>query len=94
VFAGFDRRPAAGERGAACALGQVSGGSGDAYGPAALAEIKKVIRSVPAGDARRTVGRVLGAATADEVTALLTEGIGQWLDLSMFTGRWSLSPAE
>jgi phosphotransferase system enzyme I (PtsI) len=58
-------------------------------GPASLSEIKKVIRSIPAADARATVGEALDAGTTEEVTSILTRGITRWLDLSLFTGRWS-----
>ncbi len=61
-------------------------------GPASLPEIKKVIRSVPASDARAAVGEALEADTASEVAEILTRRIGQWLDLSLFSGRWNLSP--
>lgn len=58
-------------------------------GPSSLLEIKKVVRSIPAADAREVVGEALGAATTDEVTEILTRGIARWLDLSLFTGKWS-----
>lgn len=58
-------------------------------GPSSLLEIKKVIRSIPAADAREVVGAALAAETADEVMETLTRGIARWLDLSLFTGRWS-----
>jgi phosphotransferase system enzyme I (PtsI) len=58
-------------------------------GPASLSEIKKVIRSIPAADARATVAEALDAGTTEEVTSILTRGITRWLDLSLFTGRWS-----
>jgi phosphoenolpyruvate-protein phosphotransferase (PTS system enzyme I) len=58
--------------------------------PAALPEIKKVIRSVPAVDAREAVSRALRAATADEIIGILTAELGRFLDLSLFSGRWNL----
>lgn len=58
-------------------------------GPASLPEVKKVIRSVPAADAREAVGEALQASTAEEVTSILTEQIERWLDLSFFSGRWN-----
>lgn len=61
-------------------------------GPASLPEIKKVIRSVPASDARAAVEQALEADTAAEAAELLTARIGNWLDLSLFSSRWSLSP--
>ena len=62
--------------------------------PSSLPEIKKVIRSVPAADARETVEEALRAPDTERITAILTEGISQWLDLSLFSGRWNLSPQE
>lgn len=59
--------------------------------PSSLMEIKKVIRAIPASDARETVERVVRAETAAEVTAELMSGISRWLDLSMFSGRWNVS---
>lgn len=60
-------------------------------GPASLPEIKKVIRTVPAADARGVVAEALRADTASEVTEILAHGISKWLDLSLFSGRWNLS---
>ena len=62
--------------------------------PSALPEIKKVIRTVPATDARERVEEALRAPDTEAITAILTEGISQWLDLSLFSGRWNLSPRE
>ncbi len=62
--------------------------------PSALPEIKKVVRSVPAGDARERVAEALTASDVDGITRVLTEGLSQWLDLSLFSGRWNLSPRE
>jgi phosphotransferase system enzyme I (PtsI) len=61
-------------------------------GPASLPEIKKVIRSVPAADARTAAASALKAGTPNEVIEALTEGLAQFLDLSLFSGRWNLSP--
>jgi phosphotransferase system enzyme I (PtsI) len=61
-------------------------------GISSLPEIKKVIRSVPAHDARIAATAALDAASPQEVIEILTKGISQWLDLSLFTGRWNLSP--
>jgi phosphoenolpyruvate-protein phosphotransferase (PTS system enzyme I) len=57
--------------------------------PSALPEVKKVVRSVPAVDAREAVSRALGAPTPDEVIAILTAELSRWLDLSLFSGRWN-----
>ncbi len=62
--------------------------------PAALPEIKKVVRSVPASDARARAEEALAAPDVRTVTRILTEGISEWLDLSLFSGRWNLSPPE
>ena len=59
--------------------------------PASLPEIKKVVRSVPASDAREAVAEALRASTPDDVVAVLTRGISRWLDLSLFGGRWNLT---
>ena len=59
--------------------------------PASLPEIKKVVRSVPAADAREVVAEALRSPTPDEVVTVLTRGISRWLDLSLFGGRWNLS---
>jgi phosphotransferase system enzyme I (PtsI) len=61
--------------------------------PSALLEIKKVIRSVPVADARARVEATFHAPDAETVRERLTEGLNQWLDLSMFSGRWNLSPS-
>ncbi|MBI4408526.1 MAG: phosphoenolpyruvate--protein phosphotransferase [Gemmatimonadetes bacterium] len=63
-------------------------------GPASLTEVKKIIRSVPATDAREAVAEALQASTPAEVTAMLARGISRWLDLSLFSGRWNLSPVD
>jgi phosphoenolpyruvate-protein phosphotransferase (PTS system enzyme I) len=61
-------------------------------GPASLPEIKKVIRSVPAVEARNAVSAVLDAPTPNDVVSVLTRELGKWLDLSLFSDRWNLSP--
>jgi phosphoenolpyruvate-protein phosphotransferase (PTS system enzyme I) len=61
-------------------------------GPASLPEIKKVIRSVPAVEARNAVSAVLDASTPNDVVSVLTRELGKWLDLSLFSDRWNLSP--
>lgn len=60
--------------------------------PSALPEVKKIIRSVPAVDAREAVTRAVRAATAEEVIAILTAELARFLDLSLFSGRWNLAP--
>lgn len=60
--------------------------------PSALPEVKKVIRTVPAAEARAAVLAALDAPTPERVIAILTEGISQFLDLSLFSGRWNLAP--
>ncbi len=59
-----------------------------------LPEIKKIIRSVPSLDARNAASAALEAANAAEVVEILTRGISQWVDLSLFSGRWNLSPTS
>jgi phosphoenolpyruvate-protein phosphotransferase (PTS system enzyme I) len=63
-------------------------------GPASLAEIKKVIRSVTYAEAREAVAEALAAATPDEVLRALTSRLQSVLDLDKFTGPWSLSGPE
>ncbi len=53
-------------------------------GPAALGEIKQVIRSVNRCDAREAVAAALSASTPAEVVAILTAGLGDVIDLSLF----------
>jgi phosphotransferase system enzyme I (PtsI) len=60
--------------------------------PTSLPEIKKVIRSVPAVEAREAVHEALVAPTPEAVVKALGNGLARWLDLSLFSGRWNLSP--
>ncbi|HEY8468067.1 MAG TPA: phosphoenolpyruvate--protein phosphotransferase [Longimicrobiales bacterium] len=60
--------------------------------PASLPEVKKITRTVPAAAARAAAAEAMTRATADEVVEVLTAGISRWLDLSLFSGRWNLSP--
>lgn len=60
-------------------------------GPAALAEIKKLIRSVRRADAEEAVRHALLAPTADGVREALVTRLRPALDLSLFTGAWNLS---
>jgi len=62
--------------------------------PSALPEIKKVIRSVSATDARERVAEAMEAPDAATAREILSDGLGQWLDLSLFSGRWNLSHPE
>ena len=56
-----------------------------------LPEIKKVIRELRMEDARRAAARALAAPTSKKVMECLVEGAGDSVDLSAFSGRWSLS---
>jgi phosphotransferase system enzyme I (PtsI) len=56
-----------------------------------LPEIKKVIREFRIEDARKAAASALAAPTSREVTARLVEGVGDSIDLSAFSGRWSLN---
>jgi phosphoenolpyruvate-protein phosphotransferase (PTS system enzyme I) len=60
-------------------------------GPAALAEIKKLIRTVRRDTAARAVAAALEATTPAEVTEALSSRLGSAVDLSLFTGAWSLA---
>jgi phosphotransferase system enzyme I (PtsI) len=62
-------------------------------GTSSLPEIKKIIRSVPSTEARAAATAALDAASANEVIEILTRGISKWVDLSLFSGRWNLSPS-
>ncbi|MBR9988652.1 MAG: phosphoenolpyruvate--protein phosphotransferase, partial [Gemmatimonadetes bacterium] len=62
--------------------------------PSALPEVKKVVRSVPAANARAAVQDALKAATPDDVIRILTDGISEYLDLSLFSGRWDMAPDQ
>jgi phosphotransferase system enzyme I (PtsI) len=57
----------------------------------ALPELKKVIRSVRIEDARVAARKALAAPTSREVMKALAEGLGPAVNLSAFSGRWSLS---
>ena len=59
-----------------------------------IPEIKKFIRCIRMEDARGAARKALAARSADEVTRVLTEAIGDSVDLSLFSGRWSLSVRE
>ena len=57
----------------------------------AIPEIKKVIRDVRIEDARVAARKALSAPTTSDVTQCLVDGIGDSVDLKVFSGRWSLS---
>ena len=59
-----------------------------------LPEIKKMIREVRIEDARRAARKALAAPTSRDVTQCLVEGIGDCVDLKVFSGRWNLSLPE
>jgi phosphotransferase system enzyme I (PtsI) len=56
-----------------------------------LPEIKKVIREFRVEDARTAAAEALSAPSSREVTARLVKGVGGSVDLSAFSGRWSLN---
>jgi phosphoenolpyruvate-protein phosphotransferase (PTS system enzyme I) len=60
-------------------------------GPSSLAEIKKLVRSVERADAEAAVRTALEASTPTEVLEALTSHLRRAIDLSMFSGAWSLS---
>jgi len=60
--------------------------------PASLPEVKKIVRTVPAAAARAAAAEALARSTPDEVEEVLSTEISRWLDLSLFSGRWNLSP--
>ena len=63
-------------------------------GPASLAAVKKIVRTVPMSAARNAVTEALTKGTSEEVIQTLKEGVGEWLDLSLLSGRWNLSPSS
>lgn len=60
-------------------------------GPAALAEIKKVIRSISEEKGRIAVADALKASTPAQVIEVLTSALRDDIDLERFSGSWSLS---
>ena len=56
-----------------------------------LPEVKKVIRAFRIEDARAAARKALAAPTSGDVTRCLVDGLGDAVDLSAFSGRWSLS---
>ncbi len=63
-------------------------------GPPALAEIKKVIRSVTYEDAAAGVAEALKASSPEEVLQVLTARLGRVLDLNKFSASLGLSRPE
>ena len=59
-----------------------------------LPEIKKLLLEFRVEDARRAAARARQSATAQEVIDALLDGIGESVDLSVFSGRWNLSRAR
>lgn len=59
-----------------------------------LPEIKRLVRDVRIEDARTAARKALAAPTSAEVTRCLVEGVGDSVDLAVFSGRWSLSLPE
>jgi phosphoenolpyruvate-protein phosphotransferase (PTS system enzyme I) len=59
-------------------------------GPGALAEIKKVIRTIGYEDARVATEAALLADSPEAVSRILAESLGKLLDLSKFAGPWNL----
>jgi phosphotransferase system enzyme I (PtsI) len=59
-----------------------------------LTEVKKMVREVRIEDARKAARKALAASTSRDVTQCLVEGIGDSIDLKVFSGRWSLSVPE
>ena len=59
-----------------------------------LPEIKKLVRDVRMEDARTAAREALTAPTSRDVIQCLVDGIGDSVDLSVFSGRWSLSVPE
>ncbi len=57
----------------------------------AIPEIKKVLREFRIEDARAAARTALEAPTSQDVTACLAEAVGEAVDLSIFSGRWSLN---
>jgi phosphotransferase system enzyme I (PtsI) len=60
-------------------------------GAAALAEIKKVIRSINLEKGRAAVADALTASTPEEVVGVLSSAFGSDVDLERLAGIWSLS---
>ncbi|HEX9885695.1 MAG TPA: phosphoenolpyruvate--protein phosphotransferase [Longimicrobiales bacterium] len=59
-----------------------------------LPEVKKFVRSIRMEDARAAARRALAASSAEAVVACLREGIGDAVDLSVFSDRWGVEGGE
>ena len=59
-----------------------------------LPELKRMVRSFRIEDARKAAKQALQATKSREVLECLVEGIGESIDLSVFLGRWHLSPRK
>lgn len=57
--------------------------------PGSLPEIKKIVRTVPITAARAAVEEAMGANSPEEVSRILRNGVAPYVDLSLFSGRWS-----
>lgn len=53
-----------------------------------LPEVKKVVRSIRIEDARTAARKALAASSSEEVTQVLRDGLGDAVDLTVFSGRW------
>ncbi|NIQ56403.1 MAG: hypothetical protein GWN85_23910 [Gemmatimonadetes bacterium] len=49
---------------------------------------------MPASHARERVAEAMKAPDSTVVRKLLVEGLSEWVDLSLFSGRWNLSAPE
>ncbi|MDA0329544.1 MAG: phosphoenolpyruvate--protein phosphotransferase [Gemmatimonadetes bacterium] len=56
-----------------------------------LPEIKKLVRDVRMEDARSAARKAIAASSSEEVIRCLLDGIGDAVDVEVFSGRWSLS---
>ncbi len=56
-----------------------------------IPEIKHVIRQFRIEDARKAARTAVSASTSQEIMDVLTRELGKSVDLSVFSGRWSLS---
>ena len=59
-------------------------------GTSALVEVRRIIRSTDRAAAGEAVARALEASTADEVTAVLADGLDEVMDVDIFAGSVGL----